>query len=58
MLLCSVEFLPTQRLLLCSFEGAAEGHCSGAGDILLLVIGVERKIKVAVREQFRDRIDP
>ena len=43
---CCVELLPTQRLLMCSFEGAAEGHCSGAGDILLLVIGAERKIKV------------
>ena len=44
---CCVELLPTQRLVLCSFECAAEGHCSGAGDILLLVIGVERKMKVA-----------
>lgn len=33
--------------MLCSFEGAAEGHCSGAGYILLLVIGAERKMKVA-----------
>ena len=43
---CCVELLPTQRLMLCSFEGATEGHYSGAGDILLLVIGAERKIKV------------
>lgn len=41
---CCVELLPTQRLLLCSLEGAAGGHCSGAGDILLLVVGAERKI--------------
>ena len=29
---CCVELLPTQRLMLCSFEGATEGHCSGAED--------------------------
>ena len=44
---CCVELLPTQILMLCSFEGTTEGHCSGAGDILLFVIGVERKMKVA-----------
>ena len=32
--------------MLCSFEGAPEGHCSGAGDVLLLVIGAERKFRV------------
>ena len=46
---CCIELLPTESLMLCSFEGATVGrrHCNGAGDILLLVIGAERKIKVA-----------